>query len=93
MNLKELKEILQLLDEKEITEFELEEAGDEAPDPQGVGQRPGSSRADGALAGAVQNAPPSPVLAASAAAAPPAAARPRSRRLPPPTRRRRTCWS
>ncbi|MET0556738.1 MAG: acetyl-CoA carboxylase biotin carboxyl carrier protein [Vicinamibacteria bacterium] len=27
MNLKELKEILQLLDEKEITEFELEEEG------------------------------------------------------------------
>ena len=35
MDLKELKEILQILEEKEITEFELEEEGDEAADPQG----------------------------------------------------------
>ena len=58
LNLKELKEILQILDEKEITEFELEEEGIKLR----IRKAHPPSRDDGAR-GAVENAPPATISA------------------------------
>ena len=59
MNLKELKEILQLLDEKEITEFELEEEG----------MKLRVRKASPVAAAPAAQAPPAPLAAAPAPAA------------------------
>jgi acetyl-CoA carboxylase biotin carboxyl carrier protein len=74
LNLKELKEILQMLDERDITEFELEEEG----------KRLRVRRASSAAAPVAIVAPP-PVLAPVPAhsVAPPVAAAPRPEPPPP----------
>jgi acetyl-CoA carboxylase biotin carboxyl carrier protein len=64
LNLKELKEILQLLDEKEITEFELEE--------EGMKLRIRKAGAGPSVAPAPVLAPVLPAIMPSVAAAPPA---------------------
>ena len=74
MNLKELKEILQMLDERDITEFELEEEG----------KRLRVRRASSAAAPvALVAAPPAPAPAPVAPVAPPVAAAPRPEPPPP----------
>jgi acetyl-CoA carboxylase biotin carboxyl carrier protein len=74
LNLKELKEILQMLDERDITEFELEEEG----------KRLRVRRASSAAAPvAVLAAPPLPAPAPAAPVAPPVAAAPRPEPPPP----------
>ena len=75
MNLKELKEILQLLDEKEITEFELEE--------EGMKLRIRKASAAGAAVVAAPVPAPQPLVVASAAAPAPVAA-PVAAPAPPP---------
>ena len=65
MNLKELKEILQLLDEKEITEFELEE--------EGMKLRIRKASASGAAVAPVLVPAPQPLVVATAAAPAPVA--------------------
>ena len=78
MDLKELKEILQILEEKEITEFELEEEGMKlrirkaVPPPPTTPRRPRPPLPWPPLPRAPPAAPPPP--AAAAAPAPPAAA-------------------
>ncbi len=72
MNLKELKEILQLLDEKEITEFELEEEGMKLRIRKGASA---PSQAAPVLAPVIPAVMPT-VAAAPPAAAPPAAPAP-----------------
>ena len=74
MNLKELKEILQMLDERDITEFELEEEG----------KRLRVRRASSAAASvAVVAAPPVLAPAPAPSVAPPVAAAPRPEPPPP----------
>jgi acetyl-CoA carboxylase biotin carboxyl carrier protein len=75
LNLKELKEILQLLDEKEITEFELEEAGMKLRIRKAAAGPPPSpahvvTPVAPAVVPAVTAASPAPALAPAAAAAP-----------------------
>ena len=78
MDLKELKEILQILDDREITEFELEEEGRKLRICKARPLPAGHAAATGALAAAVPAAPPSAPpaprpSAATAASAPEAA--------------------
>ncbi|MBI3932642.1 MAG: acetyl-CoA carboxylase biotin carboxyl carrier protein [Acidobacteria bacterium] len=70
MNLKDLKELLQILDEKAITEFELEEEGMK------VRVRKGATSADHAAPGAGPAAYPGPTTVAPAPGGPPGAASP-----------------
>jgi acetyl-CoA carboxylase biotin carboxyl carrier protein len=74
VNLNELKEILQLLDEKEITEFELEEEGMKLRIRKASGSAPAVVQALVPLPQPVAVAPvPAPVAPAAPVAAPPAA--------------------
>jgi acetyl-CoA carboxylase biotin carboxyl carrier protein len=78
LDLKELKEILQILDEKEITEFELEEEGMKlrirkaGPAPSNHAGPPGALSP--AILAAAHSAPLAPRAAASSAPEPPPAA-------------------
>jgi len=75
VNLKELKEILQLLDEKEIAEFELEE--------EGMKLRIRKASPSGATAAPALVAAPQPLVVTAAAAPAPVAA-PAAAPAPPP---------
>jgi acetyl-CoA carboxylase biotin carboxyl carrier protein len=75
VNLKELKEILQLLDEKEIAEFELEE--------EGMKLRIRKASPSGATAAPALVAAPQPLVITAAAAPAPVAA-PAAAPAPPP---------
>ena len=68
MNLKELKEILQMLDERDITEFELEEEGRRLRV-----RRPGAPHPVGAGASAPLVISTAPIAMPAVSAAPPAA--------------------
>jgi acetyl-CoA carboxylase biotin carboxyl carrier protein len=83
LDLKELKEILQILEEKEITEFELEEEGMKlrisraaapATAPPATGVTPLASLATGVPQGALPVSAPSPMPAPAAVPAPQAPA-------------------
>ena len=78
MDLKELKEILQILEEKEIAEFELEEEGMKLRIRKAAAASPNHAAPPAAPAMGVAHTapPPAPAAAATAPAAAPAAAAP-----------------
>ena len=76
MDLKELKEILQILEEKEIEEFELEEEGMKLRIRKAAAPSPNHAAAPPAGALAAAPAPGAPASPAPAPAAPPASAEP-----------------
>ena len=89
MNLKELKEILQILEEKEITEFELEEEGMKLR----IRKAAASANHSGPTAVLPSTCPPGsprPLLPRRRPRRPPAPAPPAP--APRPSPRRDTCW-
>jgi acetyl-CoA carboxylase biotin carboxyl carrier protein len=82
LNLKELKEILQLLDEKEITEFELEEEGMKLRIRK-AGAGPSTPTAPAVLAPVLPAVMPASVPAPVVAAAPAPAPAPAAAAAPP----------